>query len=223
MSRVGVQITVLLLCVLVFLGGLLLYGLGAAQSTRFEIGLIGDLPYSGEDEAQFPNLMQAMNEANMAFIVHVGDIETDPRLYKRDQTGAMPCTDDTFAQRKALFHTSKHPFILTPGDNDWTDCHFAEPSLDPLERLTKLREVFFHGDQSLGQRSIPLTQQSTDPQYAKFRENVRWTFGQVLFVTLHLVGSNNNLGRTRAGDAEYAERHGANVVWLKQAFAEAKR
>jgi hypothetical protein len=214
---------VLLLCVLVLLGGLLYHGVGAAQATRFEIGLIGDLPYSGEDEAKFPNLMQAMNEANLAFVVHVGDMETDPRLYKRDQTGAIPCTDDTFAQRKALFHASKHPFILTPGDNDWTDCHFAEPSLDPLERLTKLRQVFFQGDQSLGQRSIPLTRQSTDPQYAKFRENVRWTSGEVLFVTLHLVGSNNNLGRTREGDAEYDERHAANVVWLKQAFAEAKR
>ena len=221
--RCNMRCAVLLLCVLVLLSGLLLHGIGAAQPTRFEIGLIGDLPYSGEDEAKFPNLMQAMNEANLAFVVHVGDIETDPRLYKRDQTGAIPCTDDTFAQRQALFHTSKHPLILTPGDNDWTDCHFAEPSLDPLERLTKLREVFFQGDQSLGQRSIPLTRQSTDPQYAKFRENVRWTSGEVLFVTLHLVGSNNNLGRTPEGDAEYAERHAANVVWLKQAFAEAKR
>jgi len=72
-----VQITGLLLGVLVLLGGLLLYGLGAAQPTRFEIGLIGDLPYSGEDEAQFPNLMQAMNEGNLAFVVHVGDMETE--------------------------------------------------------------------------------------------------------------------------------------------------
>src|SRR5262249_61170752 len=100
-------------------------------------------------------------------------------------------------------------------------CHLAAPGLYPLERLTKLRQVFFQGDQSLGQRSIPLRRQSTDPQYAQFRENVRWTSGEVLFVTLHLVGSNNNLGRTREGDAEYAERHGANVVWLQQAFAEA--
>jgi hypothetical protein len=35
-----------------------------------------------------------------------------------------PCTDEAFAQRKALFHTSTHPFILTPGDNDWTDCRY---------------------------------------------------------------------------------------------------
>jgi hypothetical protein len=100
---------------------------------------------------------------------------------------------------------------------------YTEPSLDPLERLSKLREVFFQGDQSLGQRTLPLTRQSTDPQYAKFRENVRWTYGNVLFVTLHIVGSNNNLGYTPENDAEYAERHAANVVWLKQAFELAKR
>ena len=45
----------------------------------------------------------------------------------------------------------------------------------------------------------------------------------MLFVTLHMVGSNNDLGRTPQGDAEYAERHAANIVWLKQAFELAKR
>jgi hypothetical protein len=203
--------------------GVLLRDEGAAQPTHFEIGLLGDLPYSAEDEAKFPHLLQAMNEANLAFVVHVGDIEHDPRGYKLNKTGTLPCTDEAFAQRKALFHTSKHPLILTPGDNDWTDCRYAEPSLDPLERLAKFREVFFQGDQSLGQHPLPLIRQSTDPQYAKFRENVRWTYGEVLFVTLHMVGSNNNLGYTPESDAEYAERNAANLVWLKQAFAVAKR
>jgi len=211
------------LFVFVLLGGVLFHGDGAAQPTRFEIGLLGDLPYTAEDDAKFPHLMQAMNEANLAFVVHVGDIEHDPRGYKTNKTGTMPCTNEAFAQRKALFHTSQHPFILTPGDNDWTDCRHAEPSLDPIERLAKLREVFFQGDQSLGQRTLPLTRQSTDAQYAKFRENVRWTYGEVLFVTLHIVGSNNNLGHTPESDAEYAERNAANLVWLKQAFELAKR
>ncbi len=89
--------------------------------------------------------------------------------------------------------------------------------------MAKLREVFFQEDQSLGQRTLALTRQSADPHYAKFRENVRWTYGEVLFVTLHIVGSNNNLGHTPESDAEYAERNAANLVWLKQAFELAKR
>jgi len=46
--------TVFLFFVFVLLGGVLSPGGGTAQPTRFEIGFIGDLPYSPEDEAQFP-------------------------------------------------------------------------------------------------------------------------------------------------------------------------
>jgi hypothetical protein len=68
-----------------------------------------------------------------------------------------------------------------------------------------------------------LTRQSEDTRYTKFRENVRWTYGDVMFVTLHVIGSNNNLGRTPEMDAEYAERNAANLAWLRQAFDVAKR
>jgi hypothetical protein len=47
---------------------------------------------------------------------------------------------------------------------------------------------------------------------------VRWIYGDVLFVTLHMVGSNNNFGRTPEMDAEYKERNAANLAWMKQAF-----
>jgi hypothetical protein len=40
-------------------------------------------------------------------------------------------------------------------------------------------------------------------------------------VTLHVVGSNDNLGRSEDGDKEHAERKRANMTWLRQAFAHA--
>ena len=67
-----------------------------------------------------------------------------------------------------------------------------------------------------------LTRQSENTQYAKFRENMRWTYGDVLFVTLHMVGSNNNMGRTPNMDAEYTERNEANLAWMRQGFDLAK-
>jgi hypothetical protein len=87
-----------------------------------------------------------------------------------------------------------------------------------------LRTVFFHGDHTFGQRTFALTRQSqgAEPAFAKYRENVRWDLGGVTFVTLHVTGSNNGLGRTREGDAEYAERNRANLFWLQQGFAHAK-
>ena len=122
-----------------------------------------------------------------------------------------------------MFQTSKHPFVVTPGDNEWTDCHKRKVNpFDPLERLAKVREVFFQGDQSLGQRTLTLTQQSNDPKYPKYRENARWIYGDIIFVTLHIVGSNNNLGRTREMDTEYAERNEANLAWMKEAVDLAK-
>ncbi|MGZ9156368.1 MAG: hypothetical protein ACXW6J_24030, partial [Candidatus Binatia bacterium] len=66
-------------------------------------------------------------------------------------------------------------------------------------------------------------QQSKDPKYSKYSENARWTFNDILFVTIHTVGSNNNLGRTREMDAEYAERNAANLAWLKESFDLARR
>ncbi len=42
------------------------------------------------------------------------------------------------------------------------------------------------------------------------------------FVTVHIVGSNDNFGRTPEMDAEQLERKAANIAWIKQTFAEAK-
>lgn len=209
---------------------LALFGCAAAPggketgSGRFEFALIGDMPYDARQEKQFSNVMRQIDAAHLAFVVHNGDFQHDGAFWREEAGALPPCSDETLADRLRLAQASKHSFIFTPGDNDWTDCHRAKlrPS-DPQERLSKLHAMFFQGDRSLGQRTIRLTRQSEDPRYAKFRENVRWSHGGVLFATLHLVGSNNNRGRTPEMDAEYAERNAANLSWLKEAFDQAKR
>ena len=130
----------------------------------------------------------------------------------------MPC-DDALFRALEQFDASRHPFIYTPGDNEWSDCHNPKAGrFEPEERLAKLRELFFEGSQSLGRRKLALQRQSDQPRYAKFRENARWSHGNILFVTLHMVGINNNLGRTAGQDAEYDERNAANLAWLSEAF-----
>lgn len=184
------------------------------RTPKFEIGLIGDLPYTPEQEAQFINLRQEINQAKLEFVIHDGDFKS----------GSTLCTDQVFQQRRDEFNQFKHPFIFVPGDNEWTDCHRENNgSYDPLERLAKLRELFFQGETSLGQQTLRLTRQSENPQYAKFRENVRWQYGDVLFVGLNVPGSNNNLGRTPEADAEYQERNAAVLAWMQEAFALAKQ
>ena len=209
---------------LVLAGCSTMHGDRAVQSASFEFALIGDVPYDARHEKEFVHVMKEVNAADLAFVVHNGDFWWDGAAWSEKAGGFPPCSDATFDDRLGLAQRSRHPFIFVPGDNEWADCHRAKPrTYDPFERLTKLRQMFFHGDQSLGQRTMRVTRQSEDTRYAKFRENVRWTHGGVLFVTLHVIGSNNNLGRTPEMDAEYSERTAANLAWMRQAFDLATR
>lgn len=212
-ARIKIILSALCLAFLVGCAGV--QPAGESGKGRFEFGLVGDQQYNPESEAQFPNIMEGLNRSNFAFVVHVRDFKAGP---------APPCDDGLFKRRKEQFDASRHPFVYTPGGNDWLDCYRPKAGgYDPVERLAKLREIFFQGNQSLGQRKLTVKRQSDNPQYSKFRENARWSYGDVLFVTLHLVGDNNNLGRAPEADAEYRERNAANLVWLKETFDVAKR
>lgn len=182
----------------------------SGPATGFEFALIGDVPY---DESQatngFPNMIQEINAADLAFVVHDGDIKA----------GATPCTDDCFERVHAQFQTIRHPLVYIFGDNEWSDCGKVKTNaFDPLERLQKLRDMFTRGDRSLGGRTMRLQRQSADPQFAAFRENVRWTKGGVVFAGLNVPGDDNHFGAP-----EFAIRNAANIAWMKEAFALATR
>jgi hypothetical protein len=173
------------------------------------------MPYHAPDDPKRDSIMAAYRAVldtiaaePVAFVVHVGDF-----------TGAT-CSDSLYAQRLQEFSAMPHPFFLTFGDNEWTDC--ARNGFDQLDRLTKLRDIFTQGNTSLGRRTISLERQSAEAQFAKYRENVRWRVGDILFLTLHVVGSNNNRG-IGTGPLEFGERNDANVAWLRSSFARATR
>ena len=188
-------------------------GLAGAQPLSF--GLIGDMPYSHWEREQLPELLADMDREDLAFIVHDGDIKS----------GGSVCSDAVLQGVLGVFQASKTPLVYVPGDNEWTDCHRASNGgYDPLERLHKLRELFFASDNALGQRALKLERQSRDPAFASYRENVRWEAGGALFVGLNLPGSENNFhGRGDAGPvAEFIARSAANQAWLAQAFERAR-
>jgi hypothetical protein len=199
-------------------------GIADAQNQKFQFGVIGDTSYSKVAEQEFDRLMSALDKESLAFVVHVGDFEADPRPYERSPDKiTMPCTDENLQRVLATFQKSANPFILTPGDNDWTDCHEVKArKFDPMERLAKVREMFFPEGRSLGQKTIAVDSQAKDAGFKQYRENLMWSFNGVTFATLHIVGSNNNKGRTTEMDAEHAERTKANITWMKKAFADAK-
>jgi len=195
-----------------------------AQERPFQFALVGDMPYSKVEEQEFDRVIAQMNAKELAFVIHVGDMQNDPRPHNRNTAeSTVPCTDAMNNWLVAKFQTIRHPFVVTPGDNDWTDCHLLRSQkVDPLERLDALRKTFYPEGRSLGGRTMPVESQSADPQHSKFRENLRWSVGGVTFATLHITGSNDNAGRSPEMDAEQKERKAANLIWLKQAFARAR-
>jgi hypothetical protein len=176
-------------------------GAGEESVPEFELGLIGDVPYTVEEERKTEALFGEMDSEKLAFVVHVGDIKS----------GISPCTDELFLREKERFEGSASPLFYVPGDNEWTDC--VRTGYDPIERLERLREIFFEGDESLGEETIPLTRQSTD-----YPENVRWTYGGVTFLGLNVPGPNNN--RDEA-PGEYEGRNEANLGWMREGFERA--
>lgn len=191
---------------------------------RFEFALIGDVPYATQDDPKFDNVIAAINtRPKLKWVLHAGDIKT----------GSSRCSDELFQDRLARFQRFEIPFVLTPGDNEWTDCHrVAAGQYQPLERLAKLREVFYPvPGQTLGQRQLRVTTQASNPNWAEFVEHMRWNEQRVVFATLHVVGSQNGLDafdsassavRSAADDAEVARRIAASLAWIADTFAEAR-
>ena len=183
---------------------------------RFEIGMIGDFPYAPDQQVQAQNLLDELNGEKLAFVTHDGDIKS----------GSTACTDDVYEREYRRFESSENPLVYTPGDNEWTDCHRPpNPSpeeADPLDRLALVRQTFFSDGYSLGRKEIPLQRQSE-----AYPENARWSYGDVTFATLHVVGSNNNRPQaanpTVGNEEEWRARNEANIAWLKETFDAAER
>lgn len=155
--------------------------------------LLGDAPYSVEQAERLDAVIDEMNGERLAFVVHVGDI-----------AASTDCSDAWLSARQRQFARIRAPFVLLPGDNEWVDCHRS--GFDSLERLAKWRSLFCFP------KGMQLSRQS-----GEYCEHVRWEAENVVFVTLNVPGSNNNLGRTARMDSEHSARMKSVLAWLNEA------
>ena len=204
---------------------------------HYTIGLFGDMPYGALGRSQYPNLLADINHSHVAFSIFDGDLQAG---------GDGPCNDSLYTTSLANFNRLERPLIWVPGDNDWTDCWgrygaAQAPYHDPIERLNFERQLFDSTSQSLGQRTLTLTRESSEGgQYAIYSENVRWVYGPVVYIGLNVQGSNDNYpypetdGESGAvitrSDAEIQRerneetaRKAADLHWLDESFAYAKQ
>ena len=190
-------------------------GLSAHTTESFRFVALGDMPYKlPDDEVRYERLISEINKISPSFSIFIGDTKS----------GSSPCSDEYNLKVKDSFNQFSSPLIYSIGDNEWTDCHRpAAGGYNPLERLDNLRSSFFNSSQSFGKKKLPLTRQGDiDAVFKKYVENSYWVKNRILFVNLHIPGSNNNFERNELAIAEYRERNLANLAWVKQMFALAK-
>lgn len=176
----------------------------------FSFAVLGDAPYYKHEELQSRIVRRDIDAHELVSVIHIGD------LFWR------PCSDAMFEKSRRQLDALRHPVIYTPGDNEWADCW--EPRVGgyvPLERLTTLRRTFYgNPTRSMGRNPIALAAQDGFP------ENARWRTDDVLFATVHLVGTWNARkpfpGRTAADDAEWIARTTAAAAWTRETFAIAR-
>jgi hypothetical protein len=200
------------------------WGSGVAP---FAFALIGDMPYGATRETPFARLVAEINRDNdVDFVMHAGDIKA----------GSERCDNELILHRFDLYQTFQRAFVFTPGDNEWTDCHRVNNGqYSPLERLAFLRSVFFpQVGQTTGGQIRPVRSQAEGSAYSEFVENVMFRQQSVMFATVHVVGSNNDLEpwlgvsptdsctSPRADRiAEFERRQAAALAWLDEVFAAA--
>ena len=180
----------------------------AAQAEPFTVVAYGDVPYGEPAEVYppFEALIGAINAAAPRLAIHIGDTKS----------GSTVCSDEILAEQLDYLNAVEAPMLYTPGDNEWTDCHReAAGGLDPLERLAHIRETYFaEPGTSFGASPIEV-----ESQGGATPENVRLRVDDVLFVTAHVVGSNNNFQtRDMAAVEEFAARDAASTAWLEESF-----
>ena len=189
------------------IGCFALLNIANAQDSSFRFLATGDLPYSQKQAVKYRKLLKQAEREKFAFLMHVGDTKSQ----------STPCSDDEFEKIRDLFRQHPTPVVYSLGDNEWTDCHSV--GADPIERLDKLRELFFEDKTVLRLNQLKAMHQNHNPKFARYVENYRFTKAGVLFIMVHVCGSGNN---RRVNDAaamkEFAERNAANLVFLKESF-----
>jgi len=185
--------------------------------------LLGDVPYGLSEEPKFDHVIADINASrNVRFVLHTGDVKQ----------GSERCDDAVLIKRFNHYQKFDDAFIVTPGDNDWTDCHRTNNgSYLPTERLAKFREIFYPViGRSTGKAPMALLSQAAAPGHAAhsaYVENTMWQFAGATMATVHVVGSANDLApwnQLAGGDrpaerqAEYDARLAANLAWIDEVF-----
>jgi hypothetical protein len=184
----------------------------AAPPQTFVFGVIGHPLQRGRDEAALKHAIAEAEQTSPAFIVATGI-----------KAASEPCSDKLYAQRRMLLNEVAAPMIVSLAGSDWSACINSAGRSNAIERLNRLRELFYTDSESLGARHVQVTRLSSSAKFRSYAENAHWEYGKVLFATINLPANNNHYLPEAGRNSEFEDRLVANRAWLHRLFTLAER
>ena len=178
-----------------------------AQPAAFSFGSIAHTGAHSADDAALREAIDATDADSLAFVVVNGI-----------KAASEPCTDPVYLRRKALFGSAKNGLLVSVASSDWSECTRGDGRSVAVERLNRVRDLFFADDFSFGASRLPVTRQATMPKYRAYAENMRWDIGNIVFATVHLPANNNDFVPAAGRNAEFEDRMIADRDWLHRVF-----
>ena len=183
-----------------------------AAADEFSIGIIAPSLTAASDDSALRQAISETDDDNLAFVVVNGIKSAEEN-----------CSDNLYLERKILFDGAKNGLIVSLAGADWTGCRNVTGRSAAIERLNRLRELFFAEDFSFGASKLPMSRQSNAAKFRGYAENARWEFGPVLFATVNLPADNNHFLLAAGRNNEFEDRSIANREWLQRLVTIAAR
>lgn len=183
----------------------------AIDPNAHSFAIVGHRAAEGGETALKEVLQEARDE-ELAFLVVTG--------IKGEKEA---CGDRLYQKRRELFDKARRPVLLSLTGDDWTGCRNSAGRTSAIERLNRLRELFYGEPESLGKARLPVTRLSSSPRFRSYAENAHWQVGKVLYATINLPANNNHYLAAAGRNSEYEDRAVANRFWLNRLFAIARQ
>jgi hypothetical protein len=189
------------------LGCILSLSASCVLAAGFSFGVVAQPFKNGPEEAALSDAIAEADSDNLAFVVANGI-----------KVGDEPCSDEIYSRRKALLGEVKNGLFVSLTAGDWADCRRANGRSAAMDRLNRVRDLFFTDDFSFGASKLPLVRQSAMRKFRSNGENARWEFGGILFATINLPADNNHYLPDAGRNSEFEDRAIANHDWLGRLF-----
>ncbi|MGV8898173.1 MAG: hypothetical protein ACOH2B_02860 [Burkholderiaceae bacterium] len=181
-----------------------------AQPNSFDFGVIAHAFQRDADKNPLQQAINASNTENLAFVVVNGIT-----------SGAENCSDKAFSHSQKIFSKSENALIVSLAADDWVNCKTKDGKSIAIQRLSRIRELFFSDDVSFGRAGTMLIRQTSSAKFRRYAENARWEYGNILFATINFPADNNHYLPDAGRNSEFEDRLIANREWLERIFSHA--